>query len=66
MKGSDSTYTLIGMWSNTFFSDWGVWVVLESRDGHADVERLPIRKMQRYDIRIDAHRQKYPHGQWYS
>ena len=59
------------------------WIL--HRDGHADAERLPIRKMRRYDIRhmsdisdicriyptyvgyirhirIDAHRQKYPHG----
>ena len=40
-------------------------------DGHADADRLPIRKMRRYialyptyisDIRIDAHRQKYLQG----
>ena len=42
----------------------------KARDSHADVDRMPIRNMRRYnrhmsdkaDFRIDAHRQIYPHG----
>ena len=45
-----------------------------ARDGHADADRMPIRNMRRInraisdicriwrDIRINAHRQIYPHG----